>query len=55
MIRKAQLYRGIVILPADENSSGIRWTARLSDGTRLRTDTLMAMKDWIRKLERGTK
>ena len=25
MIRKAQLYRGIVILPADNNSSGIAW------------------------------
>jgi hypothetical protein len=46
---KAHIYRNIVILPADMNSSGIRWTARLDDGTRLRTDTLQSMREAIRE------
>jgi hypothetical protein len=47
--RKPHIYRNIVILPADMNASGIRWTARLDDGTRLRTDTLQSMREAIRK------
>jgi hypothetical protein len=45
---KAHIYREVVILPADRNSSGIRWTARLDDGTRLRADTLQGIREMIR-------
>ncbi len=44
---KAHIYRNIVILPADLNSSGIRWTARLGTGVPLRTETLRDMKQAI--------
>jgi hypothetical protein len=46
---KTYIYRDVVILPADRNSSGIRWTARLDDGTRLRADTLQGMREMIRE------
>jgi hypothetical protein len=46
---QARIYRGVVILPADRNSSGIRWTARLNDGTRLRADTLQGIRQMIRQ------
>lgn len=48
------IYKGIVILPADTNSSGIRWSARLTDGTRLRSDTLAGMKQMITDKLTGT-
>lgn len=48
-IHKAHIYRGIVILPADFNASGIRWTASLHDGLPLRTDTLEGIKAMIRE------
>lgn len=53
--REAEIYRDVVILPADRNSSGIRWTARLEDGTRLRTETLQAMRDAIIEAEYSKK
>jgi hypothetical protein len=45
---RAHIYRDVVILPADRNSSGIRWTARLDNGTRLRADTLQGIREMIR-------
>jgi hypothetical protein len=44
---KLRIYKGVVILPADPNSSGIRWTARLESGTRLRADTLQGIRQMI--------
>lgn len=44
---RPHIYRGIAILPADRNASGIRWTARMDDGTRLRADTLQGIKQMI--------
>lgn len=46
---KAHIYRDVVILPADRNSSGIRWTASLHNGTPLRADTLQGMREMIRE------
>lgn len=45
----ARIYRGIVILPADFNASGIRWTASLHDGLPARADTLEGIKQLIRE------
>jgi hypothetical protein len=42
-------YKGILILPADRNSSGIRWTARLANGDLLRADTLQGIKELIKE------
>lgn len=47
--RKAHIYRGVVILPADRNSSGIRWTANLGIGITLRADTLHGIRELIRE------
>jgi hypothetical protein len=45
---KPHIYRNIVILPADMNSSGIRWIARLGTGIPLRTETLRDMREAIK-------
>jgi hypothetical protein len=50
---KPHIYRNVLILPAGRNSSGIRWTARLHDGTRLRSDTLQGMRKLIRARQRA--
>jgi len=42
-------YRGVVVLPADRNSSGIRWSARTGNGVGLRSDTKAGMRSLIRK------
>lgn len=42
-------YRGVIIFPAERNSSGIRWTARMDKGYALRSDTLEGIKELIRK------
>ncbi len=53
---KARIYRNVVILPADKNASGIRWTARLHNGDRLRADTLQGIRQMIRNAQnRGCK
>jgi len=39
-------YHGVVILKADKNSSGIRWTAR-NNGVSMRADTLKGIKKSI--------
>lgn len=44
------MYRGLWILPADRNSSGIRWTVWLEkDGLRLRAVTKDGMRALIRE------
>lgn len=48
-----RLYLGTWILPADRNSSGIRWTARLDNGERLRADTLAGIKQLIKDTRNG--
>lgn len=45
--RKAHVYRGVVVLPADKNSSSIRWTANLGIGITLRADTLRSIRELI--------
>lgn len=52
---KTYVFRGVVILPADRNSSGIRWTASLHDGVPLRADTLHGIKQLIRERLSKTK
>lgn len=47
--RKARIYRDVVILPADRNSSGIRWTANVGIGITLRADTLQGIRELIRE------
>lgn len=47
--RKAHIYCGVVILPADRNSSGIRWTANVGTGITLRADTLQGIRELIRE------
>lgn len=46
-IYKPRVHRGIPIFRADRNSSGIRWTARMENGDRLRADTLSGIKQQI--------
>lgn len=46
-MRKPWTYRGVVILPADVNASGIRWSARTDAGERLRADTKAGMRALI--------
>lgn len=43
---KIKEYHGVVILKADKNSSGIRWTAR-NNGVCMRADTLKGIKKSI--------
>lgn len=43
------IFHGVVILRADRNSSGIRWTARTNKGDRLRADTLANIRTLIRR------
>lgn len=50
----SHMHRGVAILPADRNSSGIRWTARLDDGTRLRADTLLGLRQLINNTLKDT-
>lgn len=45
-MRLAREYRGVIIWPAGENSSGIRWTANVNGN--LRADTLAGIKALIR-------
>lgn len=53
---KPHIYRNVVILPADRNSSGIRWTANMGIGITLRADSLQGMRELIREvLKPGTK
>lgn len=40
-------YKGIDIWPADPNSSGIRWYARMPDEPKLRADTKTSMRELI--------
>jgi len=47
-MRKPHLYRGVFILPADRNASGIRWSARMPNGDLLRAETLIDIKQFIR-------
>ena len=40
-------YKGIDVFPADINSSGIRWYARMGIGITLRADTKQGMRELI--------
>lgn len=42
-------YMGIVVLPADRNSAGIRWTANANAGYTLKADTKDGMRELIRE------
>lgn len=41
------MHAGVYIFPADHNSSGIRWNARLASGEYLRADSLAGMRSFI--------
>lgn len=49
IVRKARIYKGVVVFPADGNASGIRWTARTGNGVALRSQTLAGIKNLIRE------
>jgi hypothetical protein len=40
-------YKGVIVHPADRNSSGIRWYARIGSGRALRADSKDGMRDLI--------
>lgn len=46
---KMWTYRGVDVYPADRNSSGIRWYARMGIGYTLRADTMQGMRQLINK------
>ena len=53
MDRKAWEYKGVMVLPADRNSAGIRWTANAHAGGTLKAETKAGMRVLITKaLER---
>jgi hypothetical protein len=48
--RKPWTYRGIVILPADRNGSGIVWTARSGEGAWLKAECKHSMRKLINRI-----
>ena len=46
-------YKGIDILPADRNSSGIRWYAFTGKGICLKADTKHSMRELIKNEREG--
>jgi hypothetical protein len=46
--RKPWFYMGFVVLPADLNGSGIRWTCNCGTGQTLKADTKAGMRGLIR-------
>ena len=44
---KPWIYRGVVVLPADRNGSGIRWTANAGLGFTLKADSKASMRALI--------
>lgn len=46
--RSPWTFKGVTVYPADLNSSGIRWYARLCLGYPLRSDTKASMRQLIR-------
>jgi len=45
--RQSWEYKGVTVLPADRNSSGIRWTANAGVGVQLKADTKASMRQLI--------
>ena len=52
MNRKPWEYKGVTVLPADRNSSGIRWTANAGIGCTLKADTKAGMRELINDARR---
>jgi hypothetical protein len=52
--RKPWTYKGIDVWPADRNSSGIRWYARVPNAPTLRADTKDGMRELITRYTEGT-
>jgi len=48
-MRKPWFYKGVTVLPADRNASGIRWTANAHIGITLKADTKEGMRALITK------
>jgi hypothetical protein len=46
--QKSWTYFGVMVLPADRNGCGIRWTARIGVGYRLKADSKELMRQLIR-------